>query len=156
MYEEIRRKTDYGVGYELLRIDPNDRKAIIRSDDGGKTWQTIDHKNIRMKGLRQTDTEIEYLGEDGRWYHRDAWGNTKLELTYEEQTEDRKSKKAAKKAAKKAQKEQEKLYGKNKKKSGCLGKIIKAPFKLLWWVVKWLLIICTAGALTGVLNKDSE
>ena len=41
-----------------------------------------------------------------------------------------------------------------KKKEGCITKILKAPFRLLWWVVKQVLIIVTFGYLSGVFDDD--
>lgn len=37
---------------------------------------------------------------------------------------------------------------------GCLMKIIKAPFKLIWWIIKNVLIIVSLGMLSSWLNSD--
>ena len=44
---------------------------------------------------------------------------------------------------------------KNKEKEGCLKRILLFPFRLIWWVVKMVLIIVSLGALSDVLNGDS-
>lgn len=40
-----------------------------------------------------------------------------------------------------------------KKKEGWLTKLWKAPFRLLWWLVKQVLIILSLGILNNWLNK---
>ena len=48
---------------------------------------------------------------------------------------------------------QSKKSGTNKKDGdGCLVKILKSPFKLLWWVIKKILGILTLGLLSSWLN----
>lgn len=44
---------------------------------------------------------------------------------------------------------------KDKEKEGCLKKIILFPFRLIWWVVKMVLVIVSLGTLSDVLNGDS-
>ncbi|MBR6456863.1 MAG: hypothetical protein IKS72_08090, partial [Prevotella sp.] len=41
-----------------------------------------------------------------------------------------------------------------KKKDGCLSKCLKAPFKLLWWIIKNVLIIVSLGMLSDYLNSE--
>lgn len=41
-------------------------------------------------------------------------------------------------------------------KDGCLSKILKAPFKLLWWLLKKILIVVSLGMLGSWLNGDSK
>lgn len=40
------------------------------------------------------------------------------------------------------------------KKEGCIKKIIKAPFRLLWWIIKQVLIIVSVGMLADWLNDN--
>ena len=42
------------------------------------------------------------------------------------------------------------------KKEGCLTKLWKAPFRLLWWLVKKALVILSLGVLSGLLNSDDD
>ena len=46
------------------------------------------------------------------------------------------------------------------KKEGCLAKIIKAPFRFLWWLIKLilknLLVILTFGIANGWFDKDKD
>ena len=46
------------------------------------------------------------------------------------------------------------------KKEGCLMKIIKAPFRLIWWLLKFILktvlTILTLGLISNFLNKDKD
>ena len=44
----------------------------------------------------------------------------------------------------------------SKEKEGCLTKLWKAPFRLLWWLVKKALIILSLGILSGLLNGDDD
>ena len=50
--------------------------------------------------------------------------------------------------------------GKDEKKEGCLAKILKAPFRLLWWLTKFILknalVILTFGILNGWFDKDKD
>lgn len=41
-------------------------------------------------------------------------------------------------------------------KEGFLAKIIKAPFRLLWWLFKKALILLSFGLLAGILNSEDE
>ncbi len=41
-----------------------------------------------------------------------------------------------------------------KEKEGCLTKLWKAPFRLLWWLTKKVLIILSLGLLSSVLSSD--
>ena len=43
-----------------------------------------------------------------------------------------------------------------KEKEGFLAKIIKAPFRLLWWLFKKALILLSFGLLAGILNSEDE
>lgn len=43
---------------------------------------------------------------------------------------------------------------KDKKNEGCLTKILKAPFRLLWWLLKKALVILTFGILSDWLDKE--
>lgn len=43
-----------------------------------------------------------------------------------------------------------------KSKDGCLIKLIKAPFRLLFWLIKKILIILSFGILSGLLNSDDN
>ena len=47
---------------------------------------------------------------------------------------------------------------KDKKKEGCLAKILKAPFRLLWWLTKFILknalVILTFGIVNSWFDKD--
>lgn len=43
-----------------------------------------------------------------------------------------------------------------KKKEGCLKCFIRAPFRLLWWGLKQLLILASLGMLSDWLNDDSS
>lgn len=49
---------------------------------------------------------------------------------------------------------------KDEKKEGCLAKILKAPFRLLWWLTKFILknalVILTFGILNGWFDKDKD
>lgn len=46
------------------------------------------------------------------------------------------------------------------KKESCLMKIIKAPFRLIWWLLKFILktvlTILTLGLISNFLNKDKD
>jgi len=48
----------------------------------------------------------------------------------------------------------------NNDKEGCLTKIIKAPFRFLWWLVKFIfknaLVILTLGLANGWFNDDKD
>lgn len=44
----------------------------------------------------------------------------------------------------------------SKEKEGCLTKLWKAPFRLLWWLVKKALIILSLGILSGLLDGDDD
>ena len=48
--------------------------------------------------------------------------------------------------------------GKDEKKEGCLAKILKAPFRLLWWLTKFILknalVILTFGIVNSWFDKD--
>ena len=50
--------------------------------------------------------------------------------------------------------------GKDEKKEGCLAKILKAPFRLLWWLTKFILknalVILTFGIVNGWFDKDKD
>ena len=50
--------------------------------------------------------------------------------------------------------------GKDEKKEGCLAKILKAPFRLLWWLTKFILknalVILTFGIANGWFDKDKD
>ena len=50
--------------------------------------------------------------------------------------------------------------GKDEKKEGGLAKILKAPFRLLWWLTKFILknalVILTFGILNGWFDKDKD
>ena len=50
--------------------------------------------------------------------------------------------------------------GKDEKKEVCLAKILKAPFRLLWWLTKFILknalVILTFGILNGWFDKDKD
>ncbi len=50
--------------------------------------------------------------------------------------------------------------GKDEKKEGCLAKILKAPFRLLWWLTKFVLknalVILTFGIVNGWFDKDKD
>ena len=48
----------------------------------------------------------------------------------------------------------EKKSKEGKEKDGCLKKLLKAPFRLLWWLIKKVLVILSLGILSGVLNSD--
>ena len=39
---------------------------------------------------------------------------------------------------------------------GCLMKIVKAPFRFLWWLIKKTFVILSLGLLSGVLNSDKK
>lgn len=41
-----------------------------------------------------------------------------------------------------------------KEKEGCLTKLWKAPFRLLWWLIKQALVILSLGMLSAWLNND--
>ena len=43
---------------------------------------------------------------------------------------------------------------KEEKKEGCLARILKAPFRLLWWIIKLLLNIVTFGIISSWLNSE--
>ena len=43
---------------------------------------------------------------------------------------------------------------KDKEHEGCLTKILKAPFRLLWWLLKKALVILTFGILDGWFDKE--
>ena len=49
---------------------------------------------------------------------------------------------------------------KDEKKEGCLAKILKAPFRLLWWLTKFILknalVILTFGIVNGWFDKDKD
>ena len=50
---------------------------------------------------------------------------------------------------------------KNKKKSskdkeGCLTKLWKAPFRLLWWILKKALLLLSFGLLANLLNSEEH
>ena len=53
---------------------------------------------------------------------------------------------------KKKEKKKEKNKREKNNKEGCLAKIIKAPFRLLWWLVKQCLVIVSLGMLNEWLN----
>ena len=42
----------------------------------------------------------------------------------------------------------------SKDKEGCLTKIWKAPFRLLWWIFKKALILLSFGILSNLLNSE--
>ena len=48
--------------------------------------------------------------------------------------------------------------GKDETKEGCLAKILKAPFRLLWWLTKFILknalVILTFGIVNSWFDKD--
>lgn len=44
----------------------------------------------------------------------------------------------------------------SKEKEGCLTKLWKAPFRLLWWLIKKALVILSLGVLSGLLNSDDD
>lgn len=48
----------------------------------------------------------------------------------------------------------------DKKKEGCMAKIIKAPFRLLWWIIKFilknLLVILTLGIASSWLDNKKD
>ncbi len=50
--------------------------------------------------------------------------------------------------------------GKDETKEGCLAKILKAPFRLLWWLTKFILknalVILTFGIVNGWFDKDKD
>ena len=52
----------------------------------------------------------------------------------------------------KAETKKEKKVTSNKE--SCFKKLIKAPFKILWWIIKKVLIIVTFGALTGMFDEN--
>lgn len=58
-----------------------------------------------------------------------------------------------KKEMKKSKKEARKS---GEKKEGCLMKIIKAPFRLLWWIFKTFLVIITCGLLKSYLEDEKK
>ena len=43
---------------------------------------------------------------------------------------------------------------KDEKNEGCLTKILKAPFRLLWWLLKKALVILTFGIVNSWFDKD--
>lgn len=43
-----------------------------------------------------------------------------------------------------------------KEKEGCLTKLWKAPFRMIWWLIKKLLIIISLGMLSGWLNSSDD
>lgn len=45
---------------------------------------------------------------------------------------------------------------KTKTNDGCLMKIVKAPFRFLWWLIKKAFVILSLGLLSGVLNSDKK
>lgn len=45
---------------------------------------------------------------------------------------------------------------KDSNKEGCLKKMIKAPFKCLWWILKKILGILTLGLISSWLNGDGK
>lgn len=53
-------------------------------------------------------------------------------------------------------KEKKKKDTTGRKKDGCLAKIIKAPFKLLWWLIKIVLKILTFGLIASILDDDKK
>ena len=50
--------------------------------------------------------------------------------------------------------------GKDEKKEGCLAKILKAPFRLLWWLTKFIsnnaLVTLTLGIANDWFDKDKD
>ena len=54
----------------------------------------------------------------------------------------------------KTEKTEKKEKKDRKEKEGCLTKLWKAPFRLLWWLTKKVLIILSLGLLSSVLSSD--
>lgn len=44
----------------------------------------------------------------------------------------------------------------SKDKEGCLTKLWKAPFRLLWWIFKKALILLSFGLLANLLNSEEQ
>ena len=60
----------------------------------------------------------------------------------------------------KPKKEKKKAPKDNSDKEGCLTKIIKAPFRILWWLIKFILknalVILTFGLANGWFDDDKD
>ena len=60
----------------------------------------------------------------------------------------------------KPKKEKKKAPKDNSDKEGCLTKIIKAPFRFLWWLIKFILknalVILTFGLANGWFDDDKD
>lgn len=57
---------------------------------------------------------------------------------------------------KKEKKEMKTSSSNSENKDGCLMKIIKAPFKFLWWILKQILGVLTLGLISSWLNGDNK
>ena len=122
------------------------------------------HKNIRID--RREGWKYQSTHDNGDDYYADVYvddnGNISKDSysrEYNKKLEDEDSKGNDEKPDKngKGDKGNE---GKDEKKEGCLAKILKAPFRLLWWLTKFILknalVILTFGILNGWFDKDKD
>ena len=117
----------------------------VRSKD------TMKYHSSWTKGERWPDGE--YVHEVNVTY--DDFGKIIPEMTYTEKycRENKLGKYSENNDAPSANSNKPKESNPEKKEGdGCLVKILKSPFKLLWWVIKKILGILTLGLLSSWLN----
>jgi len=89
-----------------------------------------------------------YILDDGT-IDENSYSRSYLEKIKEK--EEKKIKEVIDKELKKARKSEKTISN-----DGCLMKIVKAPFRFLWWLIKKTFVILSLGLLSGVLNSDKK
>lgn len=56
----------------------------------------------------------------------------------------------------KKKKEKSKKSNSKKESDSCLVKILKAPFRLLWWIIKFVLKICGIWFIISIFTGDDD
>ena len=110
---------------------------VKRNESAGKYSSTLD------PGSGDTVQAYVYYNSDGTIDEKKTYTDyyyKQLHKDDDDESKDKKDKKAKS----------------SKEKEGCLTKLWKAPFRLLWWLVKKALIILSLGILSGLLNGDDD
>ena len=100
-----------------------------------------DIKINRSEGWKYQSTH----GTNGDDYHARVYVDDKGEISKDSYSQE---------FNKKNDKTEKKEKKDRKEKEGCLTKLWKAPFRLLWWLTKKVLIILSLGLLSSVLSSD--
>ena len=119
----------------------------------GKYQSTFEHSELKDKHDGTSSYSViealVYYNDDGtineEYTYSDQWKRKNKLCQYSEENNKKKEE---------DNKEKAKEGKTSKKKEGCLTKLWKAPFRLLWWLIKKALVILSLGLLSGFLNSD--